>query len=74
MFIDIFQDGAIIDHLFVVKNFEPSSSDILESTTERDLHHYSLKPHHEMLKLMNQKQKEKKKFDFYPFPIIEIIS
>ena len=58
----------------MIKNFETRKSDQENPNMENNLNHYNLKPHHEMLKRMNQRQQEKKKLLFYPFPIIEIIS
>ena len=68
-----FQNGAVIDNFFLIKNFNASNNAEHQSNITVDAHHYSLQPHHEILRTINQRKKEKKKIDFYPFPIIEII-
>ena len=64
------QDGAIIDHFFLIKNFDSESKEKSQPENTQSSLRYSMKGYYEEVWRLNDIKED---IDMNPFPIIEIL-
>ena len=74
----LLQNGEILDNFFLIKNFharaDGEEKEATQIHSDPSSHHYSLRPHYELLRRINQNHQSNTTNELYPFPLIEIIS
>ena len=74
----LLQNGEILDNFFLIKNFhsreDGEEEELTQIHSDPSSHHYSLRPHYELLRRINQNHQSNTTNELYPFPLIEIIS
>ena len=74
----LLQNGEILDNFFLIKNFharaDGEEEEVAQIHSDPSSHHYSLRPHYELLRRINQNHQSNTTKELYPFPLIEIIS